>query len=44
MARDFYYAARPDGYDALNALQQKYPPGTDKRRVIDFIIPDGRYL
>ena len=38
LALDFFYATLPDGYDALHALKEKYPPGTDKRVTIDFLI------
>ena len=38
LALDFYYATLPDGYDALHALKEKYPLGTTKRSVINFLI------
>jgi len=46
LALDFFYATLPDGYDALHALKEKYPPGTTKRSVLDFLSevennPDG---
>jgi hypothetical protein len=37
LAMDFYYATVPDGYDALYALKEVYPVGTDKRKVIDLL-------
>ena len=37
LALNFYYATLPDGYDALQALKEKYPPGTTKRGVLDFL-------
>lgn len=37
LVMDFYYATSPDGYDAFYALREKYPAGTDKRKVIDFL-------
>lgn len=37
LVMDFYYATVPDGYDALYALKEKFPVGTDKRKVIDFL-------
>lgn len=37
LAMDFYYATLADGYDALYALREKYPVGSDKRKVIDFL-------
>lgn len=30
------YATLPDGYDALHALK-KYPLGTNKRSILDFL-------
>lgn len=38
LALDFYYATDPEGYDALHALKEIYPLGSDKRNVIDFLI------
>ena len=38
LAQDFYYATIPDGYEALYALRDLFEPGTDKRKVIDFLI------
>ena len=40
LARDFYYATKPDGYEALYALRDLFEAGTDKRKVIDFLIAD----
>ena len=37
LALDFFYATLPDGYNALQALKEKYPQGTDKRQVVDFL-------
>jgi hypothetical protein len=37
LALDFYYATFPDGYDALQALKEKYPLGTNKRQALDFL-------
>lgn len=37
LAKDFYYATVPDGYDALHALKDRYLVGSDKRKVIDFL-------
>ncbi|NIA05031.1 MAG: hypothetical protein GWP11_03575 [Proteobacteria bacterium] len=37
LALDFFYATFPDGYDALYALKEKYPLGTNKRSVLDFL-------
>ena len=38
LARDFYYATKPDGYEALYALRDLFEVGTEKRKVIDFLI------
>jgi len=40
LAQDFYYATIPDGYEALYALRDLLEPGTDKRKVIDFLIDE----
>jgi len=40
LAQDFYYATIPDGYEALYALRDLFEPGTDKRKVIDFLIDE----
>ena len=40
LARDFYYATKPDGYEALYALRDLFEAGTDKRKVVDFLIAD----
>ncbi|MCK5682966.1 hypothetical protein KAJ27_02555, partial [bacterium] len=37
LVMDFYYATIPDGYDALYAIKELYPVGTDKRKVVDFL-------
>ncbi len=37
LVMDFYYATISDGYDALYAMKELYPVGTDKRKVIDFL-------
>lgn len=34
---DFYYATIPNGYDALHAMKELYPVGSDKRKVVDFL-------
>ncbi|MFH1673600.1 MAG: hypothetical protein ABIF87_09300 [Pseudomonadota bacterium] len=38
LAQDFYYATNPDGYEALYALQELFILGSEKRRIIDFLI------
>ncbi len=40
LAKDFYYATRPDGYEALFALLELFEPHTDKRKIIDFLISE----
>ena len=40
LAHDFYYATKPDGYEALYALRDLFEPGTDKRKVIDILIDE----
>ena len=40
LAHDFYYATKPDGYEALYALGELFEPGTDKRKVIDILIAE----
>ncbi len=40
LAQDFYYATIPDGYEALYALRDLFEPGTDKGKVIDFLIAE----
>jgi hypothetical protein len=40
LARDFYNTTIPDGYEALYALRELFQPGTDKRKVIDFLIAE----
>ena len=38
LAWDFYNTTIPDGYEALYALRDLFETGTDKRKVIDFLI------
>jgi hypothetical protein len=40
LAQDFYYATIPDGYEALFALRDLFEPGTDKRKIVDFLIAE----
>jgi hypothetical protein len=40
LALDFYSATKPDGYEALCALRDLFEAGTDKRKVIDFLIAE----
>ena len=40
LAQDFYYATKPDGYEALYALRELFESGTDKRKTIDFLITE----
>ena len=37
LAIDFYYATLADGYDALYALKERYPIGSGKRTIVDFL-------
>ena len=38
MVMEFYYSTGSDEYDVLHALIKKFPVGTNKRKVIDFLI------
>jgi hypothetical protein len=38
LAQDFYYATDLDGYNAFYALRELFEPGTEKRKIIDFLI------
>lgn len=40
MAQEFYWATYADGYDALRALRDLFPHGSDKRQIIDFMISE----
>jgi hypothetical protein len=40
LVQDFYDYTHPDGYDALHALRELFPPETDKGRIIDFLIAE----
>jgi len=40
LAQDFYYSTSPDGYEALLALQDIFEPGTDKRKIVDYLITE----
>ena len=40
LAKDFYYSTSPDGYDALYALRELFEPGTDKRKIMEFLISE----
>ncbi|OQY00974.1 MAG: hypothetical protein B6I22_15020 [Desulfobacteraceae bacterium 4572_123] len=40
LARNFYHATSPDGYEALHALQEMFAIGIDKRKTIDFMIAE----
>ena len=40
IAQDFYYSTSPDGYEALLALQDIFEPGTDKRKIVDYLITE----
>ena len=40
LAEDFYYATHPDGYDAYYALRELFEAGSDKRKIIDFLMSE----
>jgi hypothetical protein len=40
LAREFYWATISDGYEALHALRDLFPPHTEKRAIIDFLIEE----
>jgi hypothetical protein len=40
LARDFYYATYPDGYEALYALRDLFETHTEKRKIIDSLIAE----
>lgn len=40
LAKDFYYATIPDGYEAYHALRELYEPETAEREIIDFLIAE----
>ena len=40
IALEFYYSTQPDGYDALYALRDIFDTGSDKRKIIDFLISE----
>jgi hypothetical protein len=40
LAREFYWATNPDGYEALHALRDLFEPHTEKRAIIDFLIDE----
>ena len=40
LAKDFYYATSPDGYEALYTLRELFQPDTDKRKVIEFLVSE----
>jgi len=40
LAREFYWATNPDGYEALHALRELFAARKDKRTIIDFLIEE----
>ena len=38
LAQDFYYAAIPDGFNAYYALRDLFNRGTDRRKIVDFLV------
>jgi hypothetical protein len=41
LAQDFYFATKPDGYEAYYALQEYFGAETEKRIIIDSLIEDA---
>ena len=42
IAQDFYYAAIPDGYDALHALRELFSSNMQKGQIIEFLIAEHK--
>lgn len=40
LAQDFYYATKPDGYEAYYAMREILEPHSEKRKIIDFLISE----
>ena len=40
IVEDFYYAVEPDGYDALQELEQRFPSDSAKGEVVRKLIQD----
>ena len=40
LSEEFYYSTYPDGYDALHALRDLFPVGTEKRKIIDSLVEE----
>jgi hypothetical protein len=40
LAREFYWATNPDGYEALHALRELCAQHREKRTIIDFLIEE----
>jgi len=40
LAKDFYYATNPDGYEAYYALRELLEPNTEKRKIIESLIAE----
>jgi hypothetical protein len=40
LAKEFYYSTNLDGYEAYYALMELFEPGSDKRRIIEFLIKE----
>lgn len=43
IALEFYYSALADGYDALYALRDIFAAGSDKRKIIDYLIMETNH-
>jgi hypothetical protein len=41
IALEFYYGTQADGYHALAALQEIFAEGSDKRKIIDYLISEA---
>ena len=40
LAQEFYYGVIEDGYDALQALRHIFNVGSDKRKIVDFLLSE----
>lgn len=43
IAMEFYYGTRADGYNALAALHDIFEEGSDKRKIIDYLISEEKH-
>jgi hypothetical protein len=42
IAHEFYYSTQADDYHALAALQEIFAEGSDKRKIVDFLISEAK--